>query len=215
MVADTDDLKLEQFEQDFVQRSSVAGPIPIEQRLGAVIRTLRLEHRLTLSDLATAAGISTAMLSRLETGGTSASLDVMQRLAQALGVPLSFVFKSIEEPHEEAQLIRVAEQVEVVRTGTRHGHTYRMLSYNRGPNKRFEPFLITMDNEKQAYPRFQHPGTEFIYMLQGSMQYRCGAKVYDLSPGDALTFSGSEIHGPETVVDEKIQFITVIVYDPE
>ncbi len=202
------------YQAEFDERATVTTQIvPTEVRLGAAVRRLRLEHRLTLADLASGAGISTAMLSRLETGAASASIDVMERVSQALGVPLSFIFRLIEEPDGDVQLVKVADQAEVVRTGTRHGHTYRILSINRGPKKQFEPFLITMDNEKQAYPRFQHPGTEFIYMLEGRMRYRCGSKVYDLDTGDALTFPGTTIHGPEEVFDEKIRFITVIIYD--
>ncbi|CAM5761448.1 MerR family transcriptional regulator [Labrys miyagiensis] len=205
------------FQAEFEQRSSVTqtDPVPIEVRLGRAVRRLRLEHDLTLADLAAGAGISIAMMSRLETGASAASIDVMERVSQALGVQLSFLFRMIESPDGEARLLKVADQAEVVRTGTRQGHTYRVLSFSKGPNKHFEAFLITMDNEKQSYPRFQHSGTEFIYMLKGRIRYRCGANVYDLDAGDALTFPGRVIHGPEEVIDEMIHFITVIMYDIE
>ncbi|TCQ06179.1 XRE family transcriptional regulator [Rhizobium sp. PP-F2F-G36] len=207
----------DQFQVEFEARSAVTQtePVPVEIRLGAVVRRLRLEHNLTLAELAAGAGISTAMMSRLETGAAAASIDVMERVAQALGVQMSFLFRMIESPSGEAQLLKVADQAEVVRTGTRHGHTYRVLSFSKGHRKSFEAFLITMDNEKQAYPRFQHAGTEFIYMLKGRLRYRCGSKVYDLDAGDALTFPGKVIHGPEDVIDDHISFITVIMYEVE
>ncbi|MGD1037093.1 MAG: XRE family transcriptional regulator [Roseiarcus sp.] len=210
-----DDIDLNKFEEEFIERSSTKAPLPIEQKLGAFIRSLRLNNRLTLSDLAGSAGISAAMLSRFETGGTSASLEVMQRLARALGMPLSVIFKSIEESTEEGQLIKVADQMEVVRTGSRKGTTYRLLSYSPGPQKHFESFLITMDNERQSYRLFQHSGHEFIYMLKGNMKYRCGSMIYDLAPGDALTLPAARIHGPEYLEDVEIQFLSIIMYDDE
>ncbi|WP_342723953.1 cupin domain-containing protein [Bradyrhizobium sp. B097] len=102
--------------------------------------------------------------------------------------------------------------MEVVRSGTKRGHTYRLLSYHKGPRKAFEPFLINMDKESESYPRFQHPGTEFIYMLSGRMQYRFGDRTFLVEPGDAFTFSDGVLHGPEKLLDDQIQFITIIIY---
>ncbi len=186
--------------------------LPIDQRTGAAIREQRLERSLTLSELAAAAGMSVAMLSRIENGQSAASLEVLERVCAALGVDMSTLFRAIEDTSGTAQLLKASEQMEVVRTGTKHGHTYRLLSYHKGPRKIFEPFFIEMDKLSEVYPRFQHPGTEFIYMLSGRMEYRFGDKTFLVEPGDAFTFSGSVVHGPETLLDEHIQFIAIIIY---
>jgi transcriptional regulator with XRE-family HTH domain len=190
----------------------VMSAIPIERKIGAVIRRQRLANDLTLSDVAMGAGLSRAMLSRVETGRATASLEKLERICIALGISMSDVFRDIEGKRGFAQHIKRNEQMEVVRTGTRHGHTYRLLSYTRGPKKTFEPFLIEMDKDSEVSPRFQHPGTEFIYMLSGRMEYRFGDRTYLLEPGDTLTFSGEVEHGPEVLLDEKAQFLTVMVY---
>jgi len=190
----------------------VISAIPIEQKIGAVIRQQRLANGLTLSDVASGAGLSRAMLSRVETGRATASLEKLERICAALGISMSDVFRKIEGKRGFAQHIKRNEQMEVVRTGTRHGHTYRLLSYERGPTKTFEPFLIEMDKESEVFPRFRHPGTEFIYMLSGRMEYRFGDGTYLLEPGDTLTFSGEVEHGPEALLDEKVQFLAVMVY---
>ena len=102
--------------------------------------------------------------------------------------------------------------MEVVRRGTKSGHTYHLLAYGQGPIKLFEPFLITMEDDSQAYPTFQHPGTEFLYMLEGVIEYRCGQQTYLLEPGDSLTFDGEVPHGPERLAQCPIKFLSVIVY---
>lgn len=112
-----------------------------------------------------------------------------------------------------AQLIRKDEQMEVVRSGTRHGHTYRLLSYSKGRKKTLEPFMIEMDKASDVYPRFRHEGTEFIYMLSGSMEYRFGETTYLLEPGDALTFSAHIEHGPQRLMNDRIKFLSIIFYD--
>lgn len=190
----------------------VTSAIPIEQKIGAVIRQQRLANGLTLSDVAMGAGLSRAMLSRVETGRATASLEKLERICLALGISMSDVFMGIEGKRGFAQHLKRSEQMEVVRTGTRHGHTYRLLSYERGPKKTFEPFLIEMDKDSEVFPRFRHPGTEFIYMLSGRMEYRFGDRTYLLEPGDTLTFSGEVEHGPESLLDERVQFLAVMVY---
>lgn len=186
--------------------------LPLESRIGAAIKRRRLEANLTLSDLSTGAGLSSAMLSRIENGMASASLDALERISAAVGVNLSELFRESESRQGSAQLVKKSEQMEVVRVGTKYGHTYRLLSYDRGPRKLFEPFFIELDKKSETFPRFSHPGTEFIYMLQGRMEYRFGEQVYLIEPGDAFTFSGNVVHGPEKVLDERVRFLAIIVY---
>ena len=72
--------------------------------------------------------------------------------------------------------------------------------------------LITMDDDSEQYPTFQHPGTELLYMLEGKIEYRCGPDTYLLEPGDSLTFQGEVAHGPEKLVKFPIKFLSFIVY---
>jgi len=186
--------------------------VPLEKRIGEVFKQLRVDANLTLAELSAGAGVSSAMLSRIENGMATASLDSLERLCLALGIGLSDLFKRIDRKKGTAQLIKRSEQMEVVRVGTKYGYTYKLLSYDKGPKKLFDPFFISMDKKSQSYPRFSHPGTEFIYMLQGRVEYRFGEFTYLLEPGDAFTFSGDVVHGPEKLLDENAKFISIIFY---
>jgi DNA-binding XRE family transcriptional regulator len=65
----------------------VAGAAPnVGRQLGAVARRVREGQGLTLTDVATTAGISAGMLSRLETGHVTPSLETLVALSAALGV---------------------------------------------------------------------------------------------------------------------------------
>jgi transcriptional regulator with XRE-family HTH domain len=191
---------------------STNGSRDLARHLGNVIRELRAKDHLTMSELAAQAGISRGMLSKIETGQAAASLDTLSRIAQSLGVSLSHLFRNFDVPAGGAQLVKNGEGMQVVRRGTRRGHTYHLLAYDRGPKRSFEPFLITMDDASEVFPRFEHPGTEFIYMLKGRIEYRHGQQTYTLEPGDALTFRGDVAHGPERLLDLPIFFLSIIVY---
>jgi transcriptional regulator with XRE-family HTH domain len=184
----------------------------LERYLGNAIRDLRQRHGLTIAEVADRAGISRGMLSKIENAQTATSLDSLHRLAQALGVSLSTLFRNYDVPEGSAQLVKSGEGMEVVRRGTRRGHTYHLLAHEQGPTKLFEPFLITIDSPDATFPVFEHPGTEFLYMLEGRMEYRHGQHTYLLTPGDALTFRGEVPHGPERLIDLPIRFLATIVY---
>lgn len=184
----------------------------LERYLGNTLREIRLKHGLTIADVATLANISRGMLSKIENAQTATSLETLSRLAHALGVSLATLFKSYDVPSGSAQLVPKGEGMEVVRRGTKRGHTYHLLSYGQGPTKTFEPFLITIDHESETFPIFEHPGTEFIYMLEGSIEYRHGQHTYVLNPGDALTFDGEVPHGPEKMMQCPIRFLSILMY---
>lgn len=186
---------------------------PVSQRIGDVLRRHRKAHKLTLAQLAKGADLSPTMLSRVENGYANCSFESLERLCQAVGLTLADLFAEVSAPQGPAQLIRQDEQMEVVREGTSHGHVYKLLSYHKGPGKSFDSFYISMDRNSEIYPRFRHPGTEFIYMLRGSMDYRFGERIYRINPGDSFTFSGQVVHGPEQLFSDDIHFVCMIIYD--
>jgi transcriptional regulator with XRE-family HTH domain len=177
--------------------------------VGNTIRDLRRAHGLTIADIAERAEISRGMLSRIENGQTASSLEGLNRIARALGVSLSTLFRNFEVDGGGAQLVKKGQSMEVARRGTRSGHTYHLLAYDQGPSKLFEPFLITIDEEYEQQPIFEHPGTEFIYMLAGRMVYGHGSYEYAMEPGDSLLLDGEGPHGPLELLDLPITFLAI------
>jgi transcriptional regulator with XRE-family HTH domain len=195
--------------------ASAAAASDVGRQLGAVARRVRESQDLTLTDVAASAGISAGMLSRLETGHVTPSLDTLVALAGALGVRPALLLQQLGADEEGAQRVPSGQGLEVVRRGTRRGHTYHLLAAQRGPRKSFEPFLVTLTDKSEVFPGFQHPGTEFIYLLAGSLTYRHGGHSYPLSAGDSLSFRGDVPHGPETLDKVPIRMLSIIVYDED
>ncbi len=181
--------------------------------VGAALKKQRQLQHLTLQDVASLADISRGMVSRIENGQAVPSLDTLARLCQAMGVSMGHLFKDYDLPDGVACHVPQGQGMVVVRRGTRRGHSYELLAYDQGPTKLFEPFLITLDDQSEVFPRFQHAGVEFIYMLKGHMDYRHGQKVYPLKAGDSLSFDGNVPHGPEKLLSVPIQFLAIIHYE--
>jgi len=184
----------------------------VTRQIGATARRLRNALGLTLGEVAKRSDISPGMLSRLENGDVSPSLETLGALTAALGVPFSNLFSDIGKPRGGAQHVPKGEGLEVVRRGTRRGHTYHLLAADRGPRRAFEPFLVTLNDKSEVFPGFEHPGTEFIYLLEGSLTYRHGEETHLLKAGDALTFEGAVPHGPEKLIKTPIRMLSIIIY---
>ncbi|NJO79663.1 MAG: helix-turn-helix domain-containing protein [Cyanobacteria bacterium RM1_2_2] len=191
---------------------SIPSQDALERYIGNTIRELRQKHGLTIADVAEQIGISRGMLSKIENAQTATSLETLAKIAGALGVSLATLFRNYNMPEGGAQHVKQGAGMEVVRRGTKRGHTYHLLAYDQGPLKLFEPFLITMDDAAEVFPTFEHPGTEFIYMLEGKLEYRHGQHTYLLEPGDSLTFQGEIPHGPEQLIELPIRFLAIIYY---
>ena len=183
----------------------------LQKAIGRQIRKTRLGKNLTVSDLSKASSVSLAMISKIENGQTSASLGTLQRISAALGTPLSTLFTQFEEL-SSVSYVKAGDGLEIERRGTRAGHHYRLLGHGVRAEVAVEPYLVTLTDEADVFPWFQHGGVEFIHMLEGEMDYRHGNEIYPMAPGDSLFFDPQTIHGPEHLKSFPIRFLTVISY---
>lgn len=183
----------------------------LEAAIGTQVREFRQKLDMTVVELAKVAGLSAGMLSKIEHGLTSPSLSTLQNLAKALHVPVTALFRRFEE-ERDASFVKAGEGLKIERRGTRAGHQYQLLGHTVGKSIGMEPYLITLTNESDVFPIFQHSGVEFIYILEGEVGYRHGSKTYVMEPGDSLFFDADAPHGPEELRKLPIRFLSIIVY---
>jgi transcriptional regulator with XRE-family HTH domain len=183
----------------------------LEQVIGARVRDSRKAAGLTLSELARAADISTAMLSRIENGQISPSLTTLQLVAAAIAMPLSTLLASFEESRG-CTYVKGGHGVTISRRGTRVGHRYVMLGQPLAGPVAVEPYLIVLDEHAEVYTKFRHEGIEYLHMLSGEIDYRHGDRTYPLAPGDSLMFDSAELHGPERLRSLPATYLSIIVY---
>jgi len=185
----------------------------LEVAIGREVRAFRKKLGITVADLATATNISLGMLSKIENGNTSPSLTTLQSLSRALGVPVTAFLRRFEE-ERNAVFVKAGEGVDVERRGTRAGHQYTLLGHV-GANTSgvvVEPYLITLSEDSDVFPTFQHDGMEFLYMLEGEVVYRHGANRYRMMPGDSLFFDADAPHGPEELTKLPMRYLSIISY---
>ena len=208
----------------------------LERAIAVQVRRHRRARGMTVGELAVRAGISKAMLSKIENSLTSSSLTTLARLAAALDVPVTALFRGADIDDREAVFTPADGGARIVARGNRVGHEYTLLGRGeeagalalgraippcfpasslrrlRGPHKRMEAHLVTLTERSEVFPLFQHPGTELLFMLEGEMVYGHGEATYTLGPGDSLQLDGQGVHGPQELLALPIRFLSVVAY---
>ena len=178
--------------------------------LGSRVKALREGMDLSLRDLAERCGVSAPMLSQVERGETSPTLQVAERIASGLELRLS-------------QLLRLDEQgaVLIVRRGERrkgpgriHGHSYEILTPPL-PGQRAElarhrlaPGAVTGG---PGDPPMHEPGSREIALVEsGAVVLVCDGRRHELSQGDCVTFDADLPHHFENQGDDEAVLLAVV-----
>jgi transcriptional regulator with XRE-family HTH domain len=161
---------------------------------GIRIRSLREAMGLSLRDLAHRSGVSAPMLSQVERGETSPTLQVAERIAAGLELRLS-------------QLLRLDEDgaVTVVsRSERRHGpagssgHSYEILTPPL-PGQRAEISVHSLAAGARTGgpgdpPRHEPGSRETAVVQRGTLVLHCDGQRYELNEGDCVTFDADLNH---------------------
>lgn len=170
--------------------------------VGARLRDLRQERGLSIRQLARESGMSANALSMIERGLSSPSVSTLYKVADALGVPITGLFRV--EPSKERIVFRKAAE------RTRVPFTKGLWEGLGGENfvGRVEPFALTLESGANSGPHSMiHSGHEFVLCLRGQLEYQVEHQVFTLEPGDSLMFSSHLRHrwrNPGSVVTNAV-----------
>jgi transcriptional regulator with XRE-family HTH domain len=182
-------------------------PKSAEIKLANRLRQLRQDKHLTLKDLATAAGMSQAYLSRVENHKVSLTIAGLEQLAEALDVPMAIFFDAD------------SRNVPITHTPNGNGERRRF----RGPTgfvfemlaaakkgKLMEPLIVDVQTAVQPTPLKAHSGEEFNYVLSGECTLHYGDNQLHLREGDAVYYDASIPHAAVAIKGRPCKVLAVI-----
>ena len=182
-------------------------------KIGGKIKDLREKNFYTLQDLAAKTGIAKSSLSEIETDEIMPPVATLLKLAKALNVGMAHFFRD-EVPAEKISLTHPQERVKIKqRPHHREGevdYIYESLEA-RMPAKHMEPLLVEFVPMKTAEMVFtSHEGEEFLFLLEGKIEFRTNDRVEKLSAGDALYFDSSQNHSFRSLTKSKARALVVV-----
>ena len=181
---------------------------PSVAHVGPRVRALREAMDLSLRDLAERSGVSAPMLSQVERGETSPTLQVAARIAGGLDLRLSQLLRLDEDG--SVSIVRADER----RTGGSNGHAIEVLTPPL-PGQRAEVAIHRLAPEARTGasgdPPMHEPGSrETVIVTQGAVTFVCDGKRHDLHEGDAVTFDADLPHHFENNAEEEAVLLGVV-----
>src|ERR1700716_1786931 len=173
--------------------------------IGRRVRALREAMDLSLRDLAERSGVSAPMLSQVERGETSPTLQVANRIAAGLELRLSQLLRL-----DESGAVTIVRRTERRKgPGRARGHSYEILTPPL-PGQRAElsrhvlaPGAVTGG---PGDPPMHEPGSrESALVESGTVALVSDGQRFELSAGDCVTFDADLPHhfensGPDEAV---------------
>jgi XRE family transcriptional regulator, regulator of sulfur utilization len=162
--------------------------------IGPRVRALREAMDLSLRDLAERSGVSAPMLSQVERGETSPTLQVASRIAAGLELRLSQLLRL-----DEAGTVTIVRSDERRRGGSaRAGHRFEILTAPL-PGQRAELSRHTLAPRGKTGgpgdPPMHEPGSREIALVEsGTVVLDIDGDRHELGTGDCVTFDADLPH---------------------
>ena len=145
-----------------------------------------MRRQLSLTQVATAVGISAGFLSALERSHMSASVGTLRKLARFYKTNILDFF----DPAESNSPLVPADKRKMLEAGP--GVCMELLAWG---NTVMEPHLFRIKPGGGSGESYSHEGEEFLHVLRGDFEIWLDTKEhYHLKPGDSLYFESSTPH---------------------
>lgn len=192
------------------ETASAASPdlLPV---LGANLRRLRTKRGLSLERLSKLSGVSRAMLSQIELAYSSPTINVMWRIAHALGVPFGALIETQFTPG--VRVLR-AEQAKVL--ASHNGAFQSRALFPFDAPRRTELYQLRIKPRGVEHAHAHPPGTiENLVVAHGRAVIGVGHDSFPLETGDAILFPADVPHLYENPGDEDATLYLVMTYANE
>lgn len=168
------------------------------------IRSLRRENDFTLKELSEKTGLSISFLSQVENGTSSLAITSLKKIADALNVPINTFFGSWQNHNF---LVKSEDQTKFKIEGS--DSEYVLLS-GEFSERYLEALIVYIPPESKHGHKFNHPGEEFVYVLEGAIIVNINGEQYLAKAGDSIHYPSKIPHSWTNPLNQKAKILTVL-----
>jgi len=182
--------------------------------IGSQLRNLRNSRGLTLQELSNLTGLSKPNLSQIENNIVTPPIATLLKISSALGVHIGHFFQH-GIPDSNVVVVRKKDRYGIVKGphSSNIGYQYEPLAYPK-INKNMEPFIVHMEEREASDIVYNnHRGEEFLFVLDGELEFICGKTSVILHEGDSIYFESSISHGYRGIGGSAKTL--VVIYKPD
>jgi transcriptional regulator with XRE-family HTH domain len=165
--------------------------------LGRKIRTIREAKKLSTKEVAEKAELTPILISQIESETVTPPVATLLKIAQALDTHIGDFFVEAT-PQKRYEVVRKGEHKKVARKPTPDksplSYSYESLAF-RLSKRHMEPFLVEFDIDiDEEVPPLSHKGEEFVFVLDGDLEFHAEDEIVRLTEGDSLYFDSNIPH---------------------
>lgn len=189
-------------------------PTELAVSLGKKIRAIRTAKDMKITEMSRLSGLTTSMISQMERGLISPSIETLKKIGNVLDVPLSFLFETEEHAPVSAppagpagMTVNLCGASPVVHADARKklspgdGIELQLLNPNlNGPIEFI--YNIYQPRSGTGKEQYSHPGTECGLVLSGELVVEIEEETYVLRAGDSITFDSTKPHAKRNLSDQ-------------
>ncbi|MEC5423113.1 XRE family transcriptional regulator [Virgibacillus sp. C22-A2] len=176
----------------------------MHEDLGKKVKQLRKKNKLTLKEVSLKTNLSISFLSQLEHSKTSATLESIKKISDALGVNPSYFFTSPISTSEPSIIRDIMKSSNM----TENRFVYKDLSGGM-EDPLFLPNLIILNPGDNRGNNFSHKGQEFIYVVEGTLTIEVEDEMFTLNQYDCIFLDSSTPHYWLNKTAQPIKFLCV------
>jgi transcriptional regulator with XRE-family HTH domain len=177
-------------------------------RMGIRIKKKRELFGFRIKDLSNQIGVTSSLISQIESGKAFPSIVTLKKIADALQTTVGELIGENESLGKHP-LLKAKERRFVKKN--RNGTRLHMLSYH-DPSKQIEPYIIQFGKNatSKGIMTSKFPGQEFCFILKGEFEAEVNKERYHLSQGDGFYFNSREPHHFKNISDDEGEIIWII-----
>ncbi|SHL61836.1 transcriptional regulator, XRE family with cupin sensor [Chitinophaga jiangningensis] len=182
-------------------------------KIGGVIRKFRKEKDLKLLDLAAITGIKSAMLSKIENGRMIPTIPTLFTIMNKLGIRPEHFFSHLYADNTFPGYLLLPKETFAAyeKEEGAIGFQYQSILESSHDGGAFQISLLTLFPGSNR-PQVTTAAYEFIYVLEGSLEYQLEDKTFEMDTGDALFFDGNIAHVPINSKNKMVRLLVLYLF---
>lgn len=153
--------------------------------LGDKIRKLRHDADISIQKLSEISGVSPAGIYKIETGQMTPSVTTLIKISSALGKKASFFIEDFEQV-KNVEFVKADKREKL--PGSEGKLKVEVIAGMLQDCKMYGGLFTVSPDGRSADEHLIHEGEEFIFCLEGEVDFTVGDDVFHLQEGDALHY---------------------------
>ncbi len=183
----------------------------VKKLIGRKLKSSRLKRDKTIQVLAEMSHVSSNMISRIERGLTIPSVEILMKLADSLGLSLSYFVEEAEKGN--TVVFTPAGQGDPIFYFEDKHQISSLTQGLRDPG--FSVFIDTLEPYcDSGEGGMVHTGEEFALVLEGSLDFNIEGEDFHLERGDSISFKATLPHSWKNFANQQSKVLWAVSPPP-